>query len=68
MPPSLNAKERPIFQNVVIAVAGDIGHPEVNIRKWLALRKGTFATEFNKSITHVLATEQQFKSKGAMSK
>ncbi|KAF7517650.1 hypothetical protein G7054_g13733 [Neopestalotiopsis clavispora] len=68
MPPSLNAKERPIFQNVVIAVAGDIGHSEIDIRKWLALRKGTFATEFNKSITHVLATIQQFKSKGAMIK
>ncbi|ETS83706.1 hypothetical protein PFICI_05582 [Pestalotiopsis fici W106-1] len=63
---SLNPKEQPIFKNMVIAVAGDIGHSEAKIKDWLALRKGTFAADFDDSVTHVLATDEQFKKKGPM--
>lgn len=68
MPPSLNPKPKPIFKNMVMAFAGEIGTSEVQARQYLSLRQGSYAAKFDETVTHVLATAEQFKEKGPMSK
>lgn len=68
MPPSLNPKPKPIFKNMVMAFAGDIGTPEAQARQYLSLRQGSHAAKFDETVTHVLATAEQFKEKGPLSK
>lgn len=68
MPASLNPKPKPVFKNMVMAFAGDIEMPEAQARQYLSLRQGSYAAKFDETVTHVLATTEQFKEKGPMSK
>ncbi|KAI4601325.1 hypothetical protein KJ359_012516 [Pestalotiopsis sp. 9143b] len=68
MPPSLNPKPKPVFKNMVMAFAGDIGTPEAQARQYLSLRQGSHAAKFDETVTHVLATAEQFKEKGPLIK
>ncbi|MBE3049544.1 hypothetical protein IMZ48_45015 [Candidatus Bathyarchaeota archaeon] len=57
---------RAIFKKVVLATAGPLpGHFTVeNITNWVQLRKGTFSSELDASVTHVLCTEELLKERG----
>ncbi|KAK9775672.1 hypothetical protein SCAR479_07779 [Seiridium cardinale] len=65
--PGLNAKPKPIFKDVVVAIAGDIGAhmTEANLGKWMKIRRGRFSANFDDSVTHLLATDDQYKKKVA---
>ncbi|KAK9426232.1 hypothetical protein SUNI508_12503 [Seiridium unicorne] len=65
--PGLNAKPKPIFKDVVVAIAGDIGvhMTEANLGKWMKIRSGRFSANFDDSVTHLLATDDQYKKKVA---
>ncbi|KAK6080672.1 hypothetical protein SCUP515_03273 [Seiridium cupressi] len=65
--PGLNAKPKPISKDVVVAIAGDIGvhMTEANLGKWMKIRSGRFSANFDDSVTHLLATDDQYKKKVA---
>ncbi|KAK6074420.1 brct domain-containing protein [Seiridium cupressi] len=65
--PGLNAKPKPIFKDVVVAIVGDIGvhMTEANLGKWMKIRSGRFSANFDDSVTHLLATDDQYKKKVA---
>lgn len=56
---------RQIFKNLVIALAGpppsDISLSSV--KNWISIRKGQFADVFDKEVTHVLCTHEQFRKR-----
>ncbi|KAK3944285.1 hypothetical protein QBC46DRAFT_441987 [Diplogelasinospora grovesii] len=59
-------KEKPIFRNLTIATAGDLGGQwtETNIARWVGLREGNFTHQMDNSVTHLLCTTEMFKERG----
>lgn len=59
--------EKPIFRDLTIAVAGDLGGQwtDTNIQRWVALRAGKFAQEIDASVTHLVCSHDEFKKKGS---
>ncbi|KXJ94483.1 hypothetical protein Micbo1qcDRAFT_221021 [Microdochium bolleyi] len=67
------ADQKPILQNCVIALAGDLGKPDwtdEQIDKWVSMRRGKYVRSLDSvlgtssdddDITHVLATEELFR-------
>ncbi|KAK0711581.1 hypothetical protein B0H67DRAFT_541329 [Lasiosphaeris hirsuta] len=62
MPPR---KEKPIFQGITIALAGDLGGQwsETNITRWVSLRAGVLSNQMDSSVTHLICSEHEFKKK-----
>lgn len=63
MGPSLISKPQPIFKGVVVAVAGDLGLEEwndENLARYVRSHSGRFSTDFDDSVTHLVATKKQF--------
>lgn len=62
---SLNAKPKPVLRGVVVAAAGELGEKmtDASLLKWLRNFGGRFSTDFDDSVTHLLATDEQFKKK-----
>lgn len=62
---SLNAKPKPIFNGTVMASAGssELGEKwnDANLSKWLRNYGGRFAPDFDDSVTHLIASKDQFK-------
>ncbi|KAI0013997.1 hypothetical protein F4779DRAFT_201410 [Xylariaceae sp. FL0662B] len=56
----------PMFYNCVVAVAGDLGddgwRPE-DVSRWVTHRGGNFLWQVKEKVTHVLATDEQFRSR-----
>ncbi|KAK5653095.1 hypothetical protein OQA88_9193 [Cercophora sp. LCS_1] len=60
------AKEKPIFENLVIALAGTLGGQwtDTNIIRWVQLREGSYSDEMNETVTHLVCSYDEFKTRG----
>lgn len=56
---------KPIFQGLVIATAGSMGETwtDVNLSRWISLRKGSFVHQMDASVTHLVCTQEEAKTK-----
>jgi hypothetical protein len=63
MPPR---REKPIFKNITIAIAGDLGGQwsDTNITRWVTQREGTFSQQMDESATHLICSQDEFKKRG----
>lgn len=54
-----------IFKDLVIATAGPMPDQftEEKLKQWTEMRKGRFSKDWDDSITHLLCTTEQFKSR-----
>ncbi|KAF6845462.1 brct domain-containing protein [Colletotrichum musicola] len=52
-----------IFKDFVIATAGPNDHKPEELKSWIELRKGRFSLDMDESVTHLLCTEDQFKTR-----
>lgn len=66
-------KEKPIFRNLTITVAGSLINPngsgstqwtDVNIDRWVTLRDGRFVRAMTDDVTHVVCTAEEFERRG----
>ena len=59
------SKEKPIFKNLVIAIAGDLGGQwtETNICRWVSLRSGRFSLDMDESVTHLVCSAVEFNTR-----
>lgn len=66
-------KEKPIFRNLTITVAGSLINPngdgstqwtDVNIDRWVSLRDGRFVRAMSDDVTHVVCTAEEFERRG----
>lgn len=65
---SLNARPKPILQGCVVAVAGDLGDKwkdwhDGNLMRWLRNYGGQFSMVLDDTVTHILATKNQYQKK-----
>jgi hypothetical protein len=60
------ASEKPIFKNLVIALAGPLDGQwtDVNIARWVSQRAGRFAAQMDASVTHLVCSGEAFKARG----
>ncbi|KAK0723083.1 hypothetical protein B0T26DRAFT_674697 [Lasiosphaeria miniovina] len=61
------AKLKPIFRGLTVAMAGELGGQwtENNIARWVRLRDGAFSYQIDASVTHLLCSADEFKKRGA---
>jgi hypothetical protein len=62
------AKEKPIFKDLLIATAGDLGGQwtDVNIARWVGLREGRLSTERRRledGVTHLVCSAEEFRNR-----
>ncbi|KAI1861150.1 hypothetical protein JX265_009769 [Neoarthrinium moseri] len=64
-PKSLDGKPKAIFKNIVVALAGKMSgdFTDEKLTEWMKLRGGSFSAEFDNSVTHLVASKEQFKKK-----
>ncbi|KAK3357226.1 hypothetical protein B0T25DRAFT_579334 [Lasiosphaeria hispida] len=62
MPPR---KEKPIFQGITIALAGELAGQwnDTNITRWVSQREGVISYQMDSSVTHLICSEDEFKKK-----
>ncbi|KAI8634966.1 hypothetical protein F5Y19DRAFT_132158 [Xylariaceae sp. FL1651] len=61
-------REKPIFKDCVVAIAGELGHEhwkEDKVKGWVSVWGGTFSSTVDASVTHLLCTQDNFKQKTA---
>ncbi|KAH6624492.1 hypothetical protein B0J18DRAFT_478954 [Chaetomium sp. MPI-SDFR-AT-0129] len=70
-------KEKPIFRNLTITVAGSLIDPngdgstqwtDINIDRWVTLRDGRFTRAMTDDVTHVVCTAEEFERRGLVVK
>lgn len=56
---------KPIFQGLVIAIAGSLGETwtDANLSRWISLRKGSLVHQMDASVTHLVCTQDEVKNK-----
>jgi hypothetical protein len=60
---SLSPNPKPIFKNVVVALAGDLGlknFDAASLDKYMTLWGGRFSQDFDESVTHLIANKKQW--------
>lgn len=59
--------EKPIFRDLIIAIAGDLGGQwtDANIQRWVTMRAGKFNQDMDGSVTHLVCSPEEFKKKGS---
>lgn len=58
--------EKPIFKDLVIAIAGSLDGQwtEVNVARWVSQRDGHFAAQMDAKVTHLVCSEEAYKARG----